>query len=64
MIPCRELFKKLNTVLLGSKFLSLTTAVCCGQHRKVSNNSDIHSTNTRHKHDLHMKFSLLGCTAV
>jgi hypothetical protein len=49
----RELFKKLNILLLASEFLLSLLSFIVDNMEKFQTNSDIHSINTRHKHDLH-----------
>jgi hypothetical protein len=53
-VSCRELFKKFNILPLKSEFLLLLLLCILDNMEKFRSNSDIHSINTRHKHDLHM----------
>jgi hypothetical protein len=52
-VSCRELFKKFNVLPLVSEFLWSLLSFVVGNMEKFQTNSDIHSINTRHKHDLH-----------
>lgn len=56
MVCCRALFKKLNMLPVTSEFLLLFFV---DNMEKFQMNSDIHSMNTRHKHDLHMPYANL-----
>jgi hypothetical protein len=49
-VSCRELFKKFNILPRASEFL---LSFVVDSMEKFQTNSDIHSINTRHKHDLH-----------
>jgi hypothetical protein len=49
---CRELFKKFNILPLVSEFLLSLLSFVVDNMKKFRTNSDIHSINTRHKHDL------------
>jgi hypothetical protein len=52
-LSCKELFKKFNILRLVSEFL-FSLVIHCRQHKKFQTISDIHNTNIKHKHDLHM----------
>jgi hypothetical protein len=53
-VSCRELCKKFNMVPLASEFLLSLLSFIVDNMEKFQTNSDIHSINTRHKHDLRM----------
>jgi hypothetical protein len=52
-VSCRELFKKFDILALVTEFLLSLLSFIVGNMWKFQTNSDIHNTNTRHKHDLH-----------
>jgi hypothetical protein len=52
-VSCRELFKKFNILPLASEFLLSLLFFLLWTTWKSSKQTDVHSTNTRHKHDLH-----------
>jgi hypothetical protein len=52
-VSCRELFKKFNILPLAIKFLLSFLSFVVDNMEKFQTNSDIHSINTWHKHDLH-----------
>jgi hypothetical protein len=49
----RELFKKFNIIPPASEYLLSLLSFIVDKMEKFQTNSDIHSINTRHKHDLH-----------
>jgi hypothetical protein len=51
-VSCRELFKEFNIFSLQVNSYSLLLFIVENME-KFETNSDIHSINTRHKHDLH-----------
>jgi hypothetical protein len=53
-VSCRELFNKFNILPLASAFLFSLLSFVVDNMEKFRTNSDIHSINTRHKHDLCM----------
>jgi hypothetical protein len=53
IISCRELFKKFSILPLVSEFLLSLLSFVVNNMGKFQTNSDIHSINTGHKHDLH-----------
>jgi hypothetical protein len=52
-VSCRELFRKFNILPLASEFLLSLLCFIVDNMEKFQTKSDIHSINTRHKHDLH-----------
>jgi hypothetical protein len=53
-ISYTEVFKKFNIPSLAGEFLLSLLLFTVDNLEKFQTNSDIHSINTRHKHDLHM----------
>jgi hypothetical protein len=51
-VSCRELFKKFNILPVESEFLLSLLSFIVDNMEKFQTNSDIHSMNVRHKHDL------------
>jgi hypothetical protein len=52
-VSYRELFKKFNILPLASEFLLSLLSFVVDNMEKFQANSDIHSINTKHKHDFH-----------
>jgi hypothetical protein len=52
-VSCRKLFKKFNILPLASEFLLSLLSFIVDNIKKSQRNSDMHSINIRHKHDLH-----------
>jgi hypothetical protein len=53
-VSCRELFKKFTILLLASEFLLSLLLFIVDTTEKFETNSNEHSVNIGHKHDLHM----------
>jgi hypothetical protein len=53
-LSSKELFKKCNILPTANEFLLSLLLFIVDNMEKFQTNSDIYSTNTRHKHDLHM----------
>jgi hypothetical protein len=51
IVSCRELLKKFNILPLASEFLLSLQSFVVDNMEKFQTNSDIHTINTRHKHD-------------
>jgi hypothetical protein len=51
---CREIIQETKYVSTCQGILTLFTVICCGQYERVQTNCEIHSINTRQKHNLHM----------